>query len=208
VKIDELSYEILRPDDWSTMLRAIEVAGRNCYKSEDRITDESAKKFVAMLIRRGHEAMLEHAPNISVKFHIPRGLTHEFVRHRLGSFAQESSRYCGYNKGKFGSEITLIPMNDDLNDAQIERRMRTWKMLEEVYMAEVEEGIKPQQARDNLPICTKSDLIITTNARHWREIFRQRAHKAAHPQMYRIMRCLLADFQGLCSVLFDDIKVS
>ncbi|MHA1665940.1 MAG: FAD-dependent thymidylate synthase [Candidatus Thorarchaeota archaeon] len=187
------------------MLTCIERAGRNCYKSEDKITDESAKAFVAMLIKRGHEAMLEHAPNIGTLFHVPRGLTHEFVRHRLASFGQESTRYCNYSKGKFGTELTLIPMMDGLTSVQIERRKDLWEAIERVYLAEIDEGIKPQQARDNLPICLKSDIVITTNVRHWREIFRQRTTKFAHPQMQTVMKKLLADFRSRVSVLFDDV---
>lgn len=207
MRVDELGYTILRPTkpDWSSMLRDIERAGRNCYKSEDHITNESAEKFVAMLIDRGHEAMLEHAPNVSVLFHVPRGLTHEFVRHRLASFAQESTRYCNYAKGKFGTEITVIPMQEGLTAAQVSRRTMLWHNIEQVYLAEIEEGVKPQQARDNLPICLKSDIVITTNARHWRCIFGLRADKAAHPQMRQLVSRLLADFRGRVNVLFDDV---
>jgi thymidylate synthase (FAD) len=206
MRISKLRYQILRPKGkWNNMLKAIEIAGRNCYKSEDKITKDSAEAFVQMLIDRGHEAMLEHAPNISVKFHVPRGLTHEYVRHRLASFGQESTRYCNYNKGKFGSQLTLIPMMDDLTKEQIKRRKLLWEYIEKVYLAEIQEGIKPQQARDNLPICLKSDIVITTNVRHWREIFRQRTPKVAHPQMYYLMRKLLKDFRSRVNVLFDDV---
>ena len=206
MKISKLTYLILSPDsDFETMLERIERAGRNCYKSEEKITPESAKKFVAMLIKRKHEAMLEHAPNISVIFHVPRGLTHEYVRHRLASFAQESTRYCNYSKGRFDGELTVIPMMDGLTDAQIVRRIQLWEDIERVYMAEIEEGIKPQQARDNLPICLKSDIVITTNARHWRIIIGLRDDFNAHPQMQEVMRKLTDDFRGRVPVLFDDV---
>lgn len=206
MRIDELGYTILRPrGGWRHILKDVERAGRNCYKSEDRITKDSSEAFVKMLIDRGHEAMLEHAPNISVLFHVPRGLTHEYARHRLASFAQESTRYCNYRKGKFGGELTLIPMMDGLTELQMERRLNLWSHIEMVYLAEIEEGIKPQQARDNLPICLKSDIVITTNCRHWREIFRQRTPKVAHPQMYWLMRKLLRDFRLRVNVMFDDV---
>lgn len=89
------------------VLRHIELAGRTCYKSEDLITPESAAKFVKMIVSRGHLSVIEHI-NISVKFIVNRGFTHEFVRHRLVSYSQESTRYCNYGKDKFGSEITVI----------------------------------------------------------------------------------------------------
>lgn len=205
MKVVDLSHEILSDVDGPSMLRRIERAGRTCYRSEDKITDDSAEKFVAMLIARGHEAMLEHAENISVLFHVNRGVTHEAVRHRLGSFGQSSTRYCNYAKGKFGSEITLAPMLEGLNDPQMERRMALYRHIEEVYMAEIEEGIKPQQARDNLPICLQSDIVVTTNVRHWREIFRQRTTKFAHPQMRWVMCRLLSDLRARVNVLFDDV---
>ena len=207
MKISKLSYKILTPINSLNILKRIERAGRNCYKSENKITNESAKDFVKMLIEKKHEAMLEHAPNISVLFHVPRGLTHEYVRHRLASFAQESTRYCNYSKGKFNNQITLIPMMDNLTEAQIKRRKNLWYMVEQVYLAEIAEGIKPQQARDNLLICLKSDIIITTNVRHWREIFRQRTSINAHPQMYQLMRKLLKDFRSKVEILFDDCGI-
>lgn len=206
MKIKELSYTILTQDnDFSMMLKRIERAGRTCYRSEDRIDSDSAEIFVKMLINLGHEAVLEHAPNISVLFHVNRGVTHELVRHRLASFSQASTRYCNYSKGKFGSEITVIPMLEGLTGSQIERRKELYRHVEEVYMKEVEEGIKPQQARDNLTICTQADIVITTNVRHWREIFRQRTTKFAHPQMRTVMRQVLQDFRRRVNVLFDDV---
>lgn len=206
MKIDELGYTILTPDtDFERMLVAIERAARNCYKSEDKITEESATAFVGMLLNRGHHAMIEHAPNISVLFHVPRSLTHEFVRHRIASFAQESTRYCNYSKGKFGTEITIVPMNDGLTPEQLARRRELWEQIERVYMKEIEEGIKPQQARDNLPICLKSDIVITANVREWRLIFSLRAESHAHPQMQQVMKRLLADFRSRVGVLFDDV---
>lgn len=205
MKISTLSYKILSPINGRTMLRRIERAGRNCYKSEERITDDSAKAFVAMLIERRHEAMLEHAQNISVLFHVPRGLTHEYVRHRLASFAQESTRYCNYAKRRHKAQLTFIPMLDGLTDKQVERRLNFYAMCEWLYLQEIEEGVKPQQARDNLLICLKSDIVITTNVRHWREIFRQRTPLAAHPQMHFVMRGLLLDFRCRIPVLFDDV---
>ena len=112
MKIIKAGYEIIRPDTdgpeaKNAIYRLIEQAGRTCYKSEDRITPESAAKFVENVVKRGHEAMLEHAV-MTVKFTVDRGVSHELVRHRVASFAQESTRYCNYSKDKFGNEITVI----------------------------------------------------------------------------------------------------
>ena len=112
MKIIKPSAEVMYPDITDpgvvdAMYRQIERAGRTCYKSEDRITAESARKFVKKLVESRHEAMLEHA-SMTVKFIVDRGVSHELVRHRIASFAQESTRYCNYSQDKFGKEITVI----------------------------------------------------------------------------------------------------
>ena len=104
MKIVKAGYEILDNLDGEAILKKIERIARVCYKSEDKITEGSAEKMVASLIKRGHEAMLEHY-SFSVKFICDRGVSHELVRHRVASFAQESTRYCNY--GHEG-EITVI----------------------------------------------------------------------------------------------------
>lgn len=107
MKIINPYTEILTPLDGQGILQHIELCGRVCYKSEDKITDTSAAKFVAGIIKRGHEAVLEHF-DITVKFVCDRGVSHEIVRHRMASYCQESTRYCNYSKDVFGSEITVI----------------------------------------------------------------------------------------------------
>ena len=106
MKIIKAKAEILQPTETpeaiDAIYRNIEIAGRTCYKSEDKITPDSARKFVRALIKSGHEAMIEHA-SMTVRFIVDRGVSHELVRHRLASFAQESSRYCNYSKDKFGN---------------------------------------------------------------------------------------------------------
>lgn len=207
MKIKKLGYKILRPTskNWSGMLKDIERAARNCYRSEGLIGPGSAERLVKKLIENGHHAMIEHAPNISVLFYVPRGLTHEYVRHRLASFAQESTRWCNYSQDKFGSQISVIPYMDGLSKFQIDRRKTVWAMLERVYLAEIAEGIKPQQARDNLLICTESDIVITTNVRHWRLILSLRDEEHAHPQMQWLMHKLVQDFRKRVPLLFDDV---
>jgi len=107
VKYVNPSFEILTPIDRVKVLSLIELAGRTCYKSEDLITSESAAKFVKMITGRDHLSVIEHYV-VTVKFIIPRGVSHEMVRHRLASYSQESTRYCNYGKAKFGGEITVI----------------------------------------------------------------------------------------------------
>ena len=100
MKSIKADVELITPIDGAVILKRLEQCGRVCYKSEDRITDDSAEKFVADIIKRGHEAVLEHC-SLTAKFIVDRGVSHEIVRHRLASYCQESTRYCNYGKGKF-----------------------------------------------------------------------------------------------------------
>ena len=122
MKIISPSFEILTPLDGKTILKHIELCGRVCYKSEDKITDTSAAAFVAGIIKRGHEAVLEHF-NITIKFICDRGVSHELVRHRLASYCQESTRYCNYSKEGFGGEITVIRPAFLMEDAALEGKV-------------------------------------------------------------------------------------
>lgn len=164
MKIIKAYTEILDPPVHGRideLYQKIEKAGRTCYKSEDRITPESARKFVAGLIKHGHEAMIEHA-SMTVKFVVDRGVSHEIVRHRIASFAQESTRYCNYGQEKFGSEITVIKPcfyreyseEYDLWKAAIEN-------AEYKYFQLLNAGSTPQEARTVLPNSLKTELIVT-----------------------------------------------
>lgn len=190
-------------------LQFIEKAARTCYKSEDKITDdgESAKSLVKRLISSGHEAMLEHS-SLSVKFVVDRGVSHEIVRHRLFSFAQESTRYCNYNKGKFGNEITFIEpyfWDEDSNFYLM------WKLCcmeaEKDYIRFIEDGATPQEARAVLPNSVKTELIVTGNYREWRHFLKLRTDKAAHPQMREVAIPLLKELQRRIPIVFDDIRI-
>ena len=211
MKIIKPSYEILTPisDGGIKELQHIEKIGRVCYKSEDRITDdgESAKKFVKMLINNGHEAMIEHS-SLSVKFVVDRGVSHELVRHRIASFAQESTRYCNYSKDKFGNEITVIKpcfWNDGTGYYEC------WKVAceqsEKYYFELLNGGATPQEARTVLPNSLKTEITITANYREWRNFFKLRTAEPAHPQMREITIPLLKELKTLIPIIFDDIEV-
>jgi thymidylate synthase (FAD) len=174
-------------------LVAIEVAGRVCYKSEDKITPESARTFVGNLIKRGHESVLEHV-SFSFRCITDRGVTHELVRHRIGvAFSQESTRYCSYSREKFGGGITVID-NPRIDAKAQRRRDNLWRAIEKVYLAELKEGIAPQDARDVLPNALKTEIIVTANLREWRHILRLRTSPAAHPSIRLLMSQVYAWF--------------
>lgn len=275
------------------LLQHIERCGRTCYKSEDKITEDSAEKFVNMLVNRGHTAMVEHGtvylkydiiehgsmnlPNkyhfnkysvvtvgneplcggepqeykekfdghtcayittnyrvllqndwlddlkyqceptehhvkrITVKFVCDRGVSHEFVRHRVFSFAQESTRYCNYSKDKFGKECTfIIPCWLGLPEGSVSSpeipifRERHGNVvgifLNNLYWAEanyfdlLEQGWIAQQARAVLPNSLKTELIMTGTIEQWEGFFKLRCAKDAHPQARELAVPLYEEF--------------
>lgn len=283
MKLIESSVQIIEEKDPYKM---IELAGRTCYKSEDKITENSAKEFVDRMIKLGHGAMLEHGtiyltidgedPNLSkiqsnphtkvnlvpyevltesnytisykayittnlrvlvennlkellcyqveptehhekritAKFICDRGVSHEFVRHRVFSFAQESTRYCDYSKDKFGNDITyIIPSWLDLPEGKYSNWDNDWcdvselkllypevdnlsdpancflqsiKNAEYYYFMLINRGWKPQQARQVLPNATKTELVMTGFESDWEHFLSLRTSKNAHPDAQRL----------------------
>lgn len=206
MKIIPASYKILTDLDGPEILRTIERAGRVCYKSEDKITDGSAERFVRSLIEKGHESVLEHV-SISVRFIVDRGVSHELVRHRVASFSQESTRYCNYSKRTFfGFEITVIaPTALNLNENSYAHWEWGCKCAEKAYFQMLAMGATPQEARAVLPNSLKTEVVMTANLREWRHILRLRTDKAAHPSMREVMVPLLAELKERVPVIFDDI---
>lgn len=205
MKIIPASYEIQTPLNGAEILRTIERAGRVCYKSEDKITDGSAERFVRSIIERGHESVLEHV-SLSVRFIVDRGVSHELVRHRVVSFSQESTRYCNYSKDGFGGKITVIaPTALDLNANAYVHWDWGCKCAEKAYFQMLAMGATPQEARAVLPNSLKTEVVMTANLREWRHILRLRTDKAAHPQMREVMRPLLEEMKECVPVIFDDI---
>ena len=211
MRIIEPSYEILTEisEGGVKELQHIEKIGRVCYKSEDKITEdgESAKKFVQMIIGRGHEAMIEHS-SLSVKFTVDRGVSHELVRHRIASFAQESTRYCNYSKDKFDNGVTFIkPFFWEEGTKEYSNWEQAMSLAEMGYLSAIDMGATPQEARSILPNSTKTEITITANYREWRNFFKLRTAKAAHPQMQEVTRPLLKELKEKLPIIFDDIEV-
>lgn len=199
------SFEILTPLDGDAVLRHIELCGRVCYKSEGLMTEDSAERFVRGIIKRGHEAVLEHF-SFSVRFIVDRGVSHEIVRHRLASYCQESTRYCNYVNDKFGSEITVIkPYYLEEGSVAFEEWKAACRRAEEAYAWLIQAGYSPQEARAVLPNSLKTELIMTANLREWRHFFKLRTAAAAHPQMREVTVPLLREVQRRIPVVFEDI---
>lgn len=202
--------QIYNDFDGQKMLEKIEQVARTCYKSEGKIQEGSAAKMVASLIKSGHEAMLEHA-SVTVKFVVDRGISHELVRHRLASFAQESTRYCNYSKDDFGSEITfIIPEYLEYKSEGWNIWKESMKQAEDAYFKMLDFGLSPQQARAVLPNSLKTEVVMTANLREWRHFFKLRALGTTgkpHPQMLEVAVPLLEDMKNLIPVVFDDLVV-
>lgn len=207
MQIIEPSVEIISPVNGKLIINHIERCGRVCYKSEDKIAEGSAEKFIAGIIKRGHESVIEHF-NITMKFIVDRGVSHEIVRHRLASYSQESTRYCNYLKDGFGSEITVIK---PLFFKEGTESWCCWKNsceeAEAAYFELLGFGCSPQEARSVLPNSLKTELIATMNLRELRHFLKLRTSPAAHPQMREVAIQLLKMMKEKIPVLFDDIEV-
>ncbi len=212
MKVIRPSYEILT-EIKGDELRKIEEIARVCYKSEGKITENSYENFIKNLIKRGHEAMLEHSM-LSVKFICDRGISHQIVRHRMASYAQESTRI---HYGRDGVEFILptyldyTDINYSLGDlgTSISKKKSEWEKAmtscEETYKKLIELGVSPREARNVLPMSLKTELVMTANYREWRHFLRLRTAKDAHPEIRRLTVPLLLELKDIIPIIFDDI---
>lgn len=280
MKLIKPKFEIWpQPAGLEGVYKQIERVGRVCYKSEDKITEDSAKPFVERMIKSGHGAMLEHGTvylcfpmayehlyyryginpysfsyfsgskekgtwrgivttnlrvlvennwmddlkyicepteyherRVCVHFVCDRGVSHEFVRHRVMSFAQESTRYCNYSKDKFGNEITFIkpcflddsklalygPYHTVIRDKSLESIfIASLNNAEKDYIDLIDLGWKPQEARTVLPNSLKTELVVTGFVSDWNHFFDLRARGttgAPHPQAKELAEPLMKEF--------------
>lgn len=199
------SYEIMFIPEITELLQRIELAGRTCYKSEDKITEQSSQAFVKRIISSGHLSVIEHI-NLTIKFTIDRGVSHELVRHRLASYSQESTRYANYSKNKFGNEITVIrPCFWEASSKEFAEWKQSMEAAEKTYLNLIDMGARPEQARSVLPNSLKTEVVMTCNLREMRHVLNLRCSKAAHPQIREVMRPLLNELHEKIPVVFDDI---
>lgn len=203
MKVIEPSFEIITPVDRETVYRHIELCGRVCYKSEGNIDEGSAERLIRSMLARGHESPIEHF-SISVRVICDRGVSHEWVRHRLASYSQESTRYCNYSKDKFGGEITFIkPAKLDYGTPEYESWERAMRNAEASYFEMLRLGIAPETARSVLPNSLKTEFICTMDLREWRHFFALRTAPAAHPDMRAVAVPLYERFRELLPVFFE-----
>lgn len=201
MKIIEQSVELL----WITpnAEQNIEKGGRVCYKSEDRITADSAKSFIEMVCKNNHESVIEHA-SASFRVVTDRAISHEICRHRLLSISQESTRYVSYSKEKHGAGSIQFLLPESLTEEQKTLFLAKYQADQDFYNTAIKSGCTPQQARDGLPLGLKTELVLTSNFREWKHIIKLRTSKAAHPKI-RILTGMIKDILvQQCPSVFKD----
>lgn len=192
------------------LYKAVELAARTCYQSFDYISEGSAERMVKQLLTPDangvrHEAMIEMA-DVTIKVVCDRGVSHELVRHRLASYAQESTRYCNYSKEKFGGEITFIkPCFWDEKSPEYHAWSGLMGVIESTYNSLINSGSAPQEARSVLPNSLKTEIVMKMNVREWRHFLEVRTGSRAHPQMREVAWMIYDLFKENVPLFVEDI---
>ena len=191
--------------DGVKIMKRIERACRTCYRSEDKISEESYKNLLTNCLNRGHESVLEHE-KITVRIYSDIGTYKDLTRHRFASFSVESTRYCSYNKDKYGNEIAVV------NQVYMEDKevFETWKKaiedMEKAYMKMKELGASTDMCREILPHSTAAEYTMTANIREWKHILELRTTNHVHPAIRQVLIPLLLLFKEQMPEIFGDIE--
>jgi thymidylate synthase (FAD) len=191
--------------DGVKIMKRIERACRTCYRSEDKISEESYKNLLTNCLNRGHESVLEHE-KITVRIYSDIGTYKDLTRHRFASFSVESTRYCSYNKDKYGNEIVVVnPVY--MEDKEV---FETWKKaiedMEKAYMKMKELGASTDMCREVLPHSTAAEYTMTANIREWKHILELRTTNHVHPAIRQVLIPLLLLFKEQMPEIFGDIE--
>lgn len=195
----------VEPFDGTKIMKRIERACRTCYRSEGSITEDSYKKLLKNCLTRGHESVLEHE-KVTVRIYNDIGSYKDLTRHRFASFSVESTRYCSYDKDKYGNQISVI------NPVYIEDKeiYETWKKtieeMEKGYMKMKELGAATDMCRNLLPHSTAAEYTMTANIREWKHILTLRANNHVHPAIRQVTIPLLKYFKEQMPDIFDDVE--
>ena len=191
--------------DGVKIMKRIERACRTCYRSEEKISEDSYKNLLTNCLNRGHESVLEHE-KITVRIYSDIGTYKDLTRHRFASFSVESTRYCSYNKDKYGNEIAVV------NPVYIEDKevFETWKKaiedMEKAYMKMKELGASTDMCREILPHSTAAEYTMTANIREWKHILELRTTNHVHPAIRQVLIPLLLLFKEQMPEIFGDIE--
>lgn len=191
--------------DHIAAMKNIEFAGRNCYRSQDKITDTSYDQFIRRLIKMGHEAPLEFA-EMTFDIITSRSVMAEMTRHRLASFCIESQRYVNYGNGiDFIAPVWFDPASQNTVASTSNQWKRCMEHTEAVYDFLLANGMKPQQAREVLPNSTAVHIVVKANVREWRHFFDLRCSPAAYPEMRTLALGMLVQAAVAMPAVFDDM---
>lgn len=205
MRIIEPTVEVEKVD-YNKIMRNLERACRTCYRSEDKITDESYKTLLKNCINRGHESILEHE-KITIRLVCDIGVYKDLTRHRHASFSIESTRYCNYGKDKFENQIKFInPVNIDKGTKLYYEWEKSCAEIENHYIEMVNEGATPDQMRMILPHSTAALVTMTADIREWKHILSLRCTSHAHPAVEQVMIPLLLKFKKEMPEIFDNIE--
>lgn len=187
--------------------REIELATRTCYKSEDAYDPNRTGEFLDKIVNQyQHESVIEHGV-ASFRIVCDRGVSLEVVRHRIASYSQESTRYCNYSKDKFNNEIAVIePPGLSVPEQLI--WMNAMEAAETAYFQLINAKVSPQIARSVLPTCLKTEMVMTTNFRSWKNFLKLRTSPKAHPQIQEIAFQIKAALQKECPEIFGSPQSS
>lgn len=191
--------------DGKKIMKRIERACRTCYRSEEKISEESYKNLLKNCITRGHESVLEHE-KITVRIYNDVGSYKDLTRHRFASFSVESTRYCSYDKDKYGNEISFInPIY--IEDEEIYKVWKdTMQSIEKNYIKMKELGAATDMCREILPHSTAAEYTMTANIREWKHILGLRTTKHVHPAIRQVLIPLLKYFKEQMPEIFDEIQ--
>ena len=195
----------IRNFDGVQMMKNLELAAKQCYRTQSNITEDSYKNFLKNCLSRGHESVIEHE-KISIRFCSDVGCYKDLTRHRHASFSIESTRYCNYGKDKFERSITFIQPCNIKDEFMLDEWTLCMEQIEKSYMDMYDKGATPDQLRMLLPHSTAGEVFMTANMREWRHILSLRADKHTHPSVQQIMIPLLLFFKDKLPELFYDIN--
>lgn len=203
MKVVKQSVEVMDNLDGTAILKKLETAGRVCYKSEDRIGEGTAEKFIKAIIDRGHESVLEHV-SITVKFIVDRGVSHQLVRHRIASYSQESTRYCNYSKDRFGGSVVFVQPSFAVEGTEgYDLWKKSCEESEKAYFDLMAYGWTAEQARSVLPHSIKTEVVATMNLRQWRHFIKLRTDRTAHPQIREVATMLQEQLRREVPIVFE-----
>ena len=191
--------------DGIKIMKKIERACRTCYRSEGNITEDSYKNLLKNCINRGHESVLEHE-KVTIRMYRDIGVYKDLTRHRFGSFSIESTRYCSYDKDKYGNEIKCIDPSYIDNKEIYEEWKKSMEDMEKHYMKMKELGATTDMSRLILPHSTAAEVTMTADIREWKHILSLRTTNKAHPAIRQLLIPLLKYFQKEMPEIFECVE--